>query len=184
VIERLEDLVANGRKLPLTDSVIIDQARALEWIDQLRVTIPEEIKSARRVTNEVERLLEQAREESEQILARAQEQATYLIEERELTRQAEELSHEIVRQAQAEADEIRRGADDYASDVLVDLESEVMRTLKTIKRGLELLEDRRSAAAATADGPADAAVEPPEAPDEEQGETDEYEPDSEEALGS
>jgi vacuolar-type H+-ATPase subunit H len=140
--------VANGRKLPLTNSVIIDQADALEWIDQLRVTIPEEIKSARRVTNEVERLLEQAREEAEQILARAQEQATYLIEERELTRQAEELSREILRQAALEADAIRSGADDYASEVLVGLESEVMRTLKTIKRGLELLEDRRSSAAA------------------------------------
>lgn len=150
MIERLEALVANGRKLPLTNSVIVDQAEALEWIDQLRVTIPEEIKSARRVTNEVERLLEQAREEAEQILARAQEQATYLIEERELTRQAEELSHEIVRQAQLESDEIRRGADDYASEVLVGLEAQVMRTLKTIKSGLELLDDRRSAAAAAA----------------------------------
>ena len=96
--------MANGRRLPFSNSVIIDQADALEWIDQLRVTIPEEIKSARRVTNEVERLLEQAREEAEQILARAQEQATYLIEERELTRQAEELSHEIIRQARLEGD--------------------------------------------------------------------------------
>ena len=169
MIERLEALVANGRRLPLTNSVIIDQADALEWIDQLRVTIPEEIKSARRVTNEVERLLEQAREEAEQILARAQEQATYLIEERELTRQAEELSHEIVRQAQLEADEIRHGADDYASEVLVGLESEVMRTLKTIKRGLELLDDRRAAAVAAA-----AAAAPTEVDNDGQGDLNEY----------
>lgn len=161
--------MANGRKLPLTNSVIINQADALEWIDQLRVTIPEEIKSARRVTNEVERLLEGAREEAEQILARAQEQATYLIEERELTRQAEELSHEIVRQAQAEADEIRHGADDYASEVLVGLESEVTRTLKTIKHGLDLLDDRRSVALA---GEAEAA--PADAENDGQGDLDEY----------
>jgi vacuolar-type H+-ATPase subunit H len=169
LIERLEALVANGRRLPLTNSVIIDQADALEWIDQLRVTIPEEIKSARRVTNEVERLLEQAREEAEQILARAQEQATYLIEERELTRQAEELSHEIIRQAQLESDEIRRGADDYASEVLVGLESEVMRTLKTIKRGLELLDDRRAAAMAAAVEAEPEVVEP-----DDQGDLNEY----------
>ena len=161
--------MANGRKLPFSDSVIIDQAEALEWIDQLRVTIPEEIKSARRVTNEVERLLEQAREEAEQILARAQEQATYLIEERELTRQAEELSHEIVRQAQVEGDGIRRGADDYASEVLVGLETEVMRTLKTIKRGLELLDDRRSAAAAAAAAASAAVMD-----NDGQGDLDEY----------
>jgi hypothetical protein len=165
--------VANGRRLPFSDSVIVSQADALEWIDQLRVTIPEEIKSARRVTNEVERLLEQAREEAEQILARAQEQATYLIEERELTRQAEELSHEIVRQAQVEADAIRRGADDYASEVLIGLETEVMRTLKTIKRGLELLDDRRSAAVEAASDAAAEAV-TVDVEDDAQGDLDEY----------
>jgi vacuolar-type H+-ATPase subunit H len=161
--------VANGRRLPFSENVIVNQADALEWIDQLRVTIPEEIKSARRVTNEVERLLEQAREEAEQILARAQEQATYLIEERELTRQAEELSHEILRQAQLEVDEVRRGADDYASEVLVGLETEVMRTLKTIKRGLELLDDRRSAAAAAASVASTAVMD-----NDGQGDLDEY----------
>jgi len=168
LVERLEALVANGRRLPFSENVIVNQDDALEYIDQLRVTIPEEVKSARRVTNEVERLLEQAREEAEQILARAQEQATYLIEERELTRQAEELSHEIIRQAQLEAEEVKRGADDYASEVLVGLESEVMRTLKTIKRGLELLDDRRAAAAAAA-AAASAALD-----NDGQGELDEY----------
>jgi vacuolar-type H+-ATPase subunit H len=178
LIERLEALVANGRRLPFSDNVIVNQADALEWIDQLRVTIPEEIKSARRVTNEVERLLEQAREEAEQILARAQEQATYLIEERELTRQAEELSHEIVRQAQVEGDEIRRGADDYAADVLVGLETQVMRTLKTIKGGLDLLDDRRATAAAAASAASAAVME-----GDGQQELDEYdESDAEEPV--
>jgi cell division septum initiation protein DivIVA len=168
LVERLEALVANGRRLPFSENVIINQDDALEYIDQLRVTIPEEVKSARRVTNEVERLLEQAREEAEQILARAQEQATYLIEERELTRQAEELSHEIIRQARLEAEEVKRGADDYASEVLVGLESEVMRNLKTIKRGLELLDDRLSPPAAAA-AAASAALD-----NDGQGELDEY----------
>jgi cell division septum initiation protein DivIVA len=170
LIERLEALVANGRKVPFSGSVLVDQSEALEWIDQLRVTIPEEIKSARRVTNEVERLLEQAREEAEQILARAQEQATYLIEERELTRQADELSQEIVHQAEVEAAEIRRGADDYASEVLGGLEIDVMRTLKTIQRGLELLEGRRAIAAESAG-------------DDGQGDLDEYdEADAEQSV--
>lgn len=124
--------------------MIVDQAEALEYIDQLRVTIPEEIKSARRVNAEVERLLEQARAEAEQILARAQEQATYLIEERELTRQAEEISQEMIRQAESDSAEIMRGADNYSAEVLSGLESEVMRTLKTIRRGLEVLDERRA----------------------------------------
>jgi F0F1-type ATP synthase membrane subunit b/b' len=174
LVEKLEEKIASGRKLPLTGSVIVDQSDALDLIDQLRVTIPEEIRNAKRVNAEVERLLEQAREEAEQILARAQEQATYLIEERELTRQAEEMSDEIVRQAHAEGQEIRRGADDYAAEVLVALEAEVMRTLKTIRHGLELLDERRVGA------------EVPAGEDEQdgQGDLDEYDeqPDEEEPV--
>ena len=92
--------VANGRKLPFTSSVIIDQADALDLDRPAAGDDPrgDQVRQARQ--HEVDRLLEQAREEAEQILARAQEQATYLIEERELTRQAEEMSQEIVRQAQ------------------------------------------------------------------------------------
>ncbi len=128
----------------------MDQDQALDLIDQLRHAIPEEVKSAKRINSEGERLLEQAREEAEEILARAQEQAAYLIEERELTRAAQEQSREIIHQAQAEGDEIRKGADDYAAEVLVALEGEMMRYLKSVKRGLEMLDERRAAADAAA----------------------------------
>jgi hypothetical protein len=62
-----------------------------------------------------------------------------------LTRQAEEMSLEIIHQAQAEGDEIRRGADDYATEVLFNLESDLMRTLKSVKLGLDLLNGKRPA---------------------------------------
>ena len=74
-----------------------------------------------------------------------------------------------MRQAQIEGDEIRRGADDYASEVLVGIETEVMKTLRTIKKGLELLEDRRSAAAAAAAAASSAVME-----DDGQGDVDAY----------
>ncbi|HEX7612841.1 MAG TPA: hypothetical protein VF371_08705, partial [Candidatus Limnocylindrales bacterium] len=72
-------------------------------------------------------------------------------------------------QVEVEADEIRRGADDYATEVLVGLESEVMRTLKTIKRGLELLDDRRVAASSAAAAAATEAM-----GNDGQGDPDEY----------
>jgi Asp-tRNA(Asn)/Glu-tRNA(Gln) amidotransferase A subunit family amidase len=151
LVERLEELLAEGRRVPLTSRVMIDQNYALDLIDQLRMTIPEEVQAARRVNAEIDRLLEQAREEAEHILARAQEQ--------ELTRQAEEMSLEIVRQARAEGETVKQGADDYAIEVLSKLEVEVIRTLKSIRIGLEILEERRDASAAAAEGDADTPVE-------------------------
>ena len=135
-------MISTGRSMPLTSNVIIDQARALDLIDQLRVAVPEEVRQAKRINEETERIVGRAHEESERILARAQEQAAFLIEERELTRAAEIRSKEIIAQGEHDADEIRRGADEYAQSVLVHLEGECIKALQSIKRGLALLDDR------------------------------------------
>ncbi len=141
-MERLEALIANGRRMPLTNNVIVDQAAALDLIDQLRVAVPEEVRQAKRVNEETTRIVERAQEEAERILARAQEQAAFLIEERELTRAAEMRSQEIVDQGRSEADEIRRGADAYAASVLIKLEGECVKALQSIKRGIAMLDER------------------------------------------
>ena len=142
LIEQLERLISSGRNMPLTSNVIIDQARALDLLDQLRVAVPEEVRQAKRINDETERIVERAQEEAERILARAQEQAAFLIEERELTRAAELRSKEIIADGQREADEIRRGADEYAASVLVRLEGTLIKELQSIKRGLAMLDDR------------------------------------------
>src|SRR3954464_7268582 len=142
LIEQLERLISSGRTLPLTSNVIIDQARALDLMDQLRVAVPEEVRQAKRINEETERIVERAQEEAERILARAQEQAAFLIEERELTRAAELKSKEIIADGQREADEIRRGADEYAASVLVKLEGVLIRELQSIKHGLAMLDER------------------------------------------
>ena len=138
-VERLEGMLANGRKLPLTSSVVVDQAAALELIDELRHAIPEEVQSARRVNAEGERILERANQEAERIIARAHDQAAYLIDEQGLTEAAEAESRRIVAEAEEDGEATRRGADEYAADVLLRLEAEVSRVLGTIERGIDAL---------------------------------------------
>jgi len=135
LVERLNALLENGRKLPLSNNVVVDQAAALDLVEQLRLAVPEEVKQ----------------EEADRVVARAQEQAAFLIEERELTRAAEQRSAQIVADGHAQADEIRRGADEYAAGVLIRLEGEVVKVLQSIKHGLALLDDRAPVPTMTAD---------------------------------
>ena len=144
-MERLESIIANGKKLPLTNNTVVDQVAALDLIDQLRVAVPEEVRAAKRINSEGERIIEKAQEEAERIIARAQEQAAFLIDERGLTQVAEDESRRIVAEAQADGDDVRRGADEYAASVLIGLEGDVVRTLQSIKKGIELLDVRRAA---------------------------------------
>jgi hypothetical protein len=150
-VERLEAMIANGRKLPLTSNVVVDQAAALDLIDELRHAVPEEVQSARRINAEGERILERAQQESERIVAKAQEQAAYLIDERGLAEAAEAEGRRIVADALAESDDVRRGSDEYAADVLVHLEGEVVKALQSIRRGIELLDERRAPVGEAAD---------------------------------
>ena len=143
LVERLESLIANGKKLPLTNNVVIDQAVALDLVDQLRVAVPEEVRQAKRINQESDRILDKAQEEADRIVARAQEHAAFLIEERELTRAAEIRSQEIIAEGRAQAEEIRRGADAYAASVLVKLEGECVKALQSIKRGIAMLDERK-----------------------------------------
>ena len=124
--------------------MVLDQNAALGLIDELRVAVPEEVRAAKRINAEGERIIEKAQDEAERIVAKAQEQAAFLIDERGLTQAAEALSRQIEADAHAGADEIRRGADEYAVSVLVGLEGDVVKTLQSIKKGIALLDERRA----------------------------------------
>ncbi len=134
--------MAAGKKLPLTNNVVVDQAGVLELIDQLRVSVPDEVRQAKRITDEAQRIGERAHDEADQVIARAQEQAAQLLDERELVKMAQQRATELIEQAQAEAAEVRRGADEYAAGVLIRLEGECIKALTSIKRGLDMLDDR------------------------------------------
>ncbi|HEY4754074.1 MAG TPA: hypothetical protein VIH37_12365 [Candidatus Limnocylindrales bacterium] len=131
--------------MPLTKNAIVDREQALNLIDELRLAVPEEVRAAKRINQEGERIIEKAQEEAERIVARAQEQAAFLIGERGLTDAAEAESQRIIAEAELDGDDVRRGADEYASGVLAALEEEVTRTLRGIERGIEMLDERRAA---------------------------------------
>ena len=133
----------------------MDRDAALNLIDELRVAVPEEIRAAKRINSEGERIIEKAQEEAERIVARAQEQAAFLIGERGLTEAAETESLRLIAEAEDEAGQVRDGADEYGAGVLAALASEVTRTLRGIERGAAMLEERRLAYAVPEPPPAE-----------------------------
>jgi hypothetical protein len=144
LVERLESLLINARKVPMTNQIIVEQAHALDLLEQLRTSIPEEIRQARRTNQETDRVLANARDEADHIIAAAQEQAALLLQDNELIRRAAQESAVITERARAQADETMRGADRYAADVLRRLESDLETTLSTVRRYMAILQERLS----------------------------------------
>ena len=124
LIDKLDDLVHNARPVPLTDQVSVDNEEIYDLLDQMRATIPEEIKQARWIVKERQEMLEEAKREAERVdQAKAREQQARLVADEEVTKQAERAADEIVEDAQAREREIRLGAEDYADEILGTLEA-------------------------------------------------------------
>src|SRR2546430_10229850 len=75
LIDKLDDLVHNAKAVPLTDQVRIDREEIYDILDQMRATIPEEIKQARWIVKERQEMLAEAKREGDRILGEAREQA-------------------------------------------------------------------------------------------------------------
>jgi len=142
LIDKLDDLVHNARTVPLTDSVMVDREEIYDLLDQMRSTIPEEIKQARWIVKERQEMLAEAKQESERVLQEAQERAEQLASEVEVVRLADRQAAQILEEARERERDIRLGAEDYADEVLGNLEVNLDKFLAAVRRGRERLQGR------------------------------------------
>ena len=70
LVDRLEELFNERRSIPFTHNVIVDEDRMLDIIDQMRISIPEEIKKAQQLLAQRDRILAQAQEEAAEVRPR------------------------------------------------------------------------------------------------------------------
>ena len=88
LIDKLDDLVHNAKSVPMTDQVRVDKEEIYDILDQMRATIPEEIKQARWIVKERQEMLAEAKKEAERVVKEAQERQERLVGEEEVTKQA------------------------------------------------------------------------------------------------
>ena len=142
LIDKLDDIIHNARSVPLTDSVMIDREEIYDILDQMRSTIPEEIKQARWIVKERQEMLAEAKQEAERLLTEAQERADRLASETEVVHLAERNAQQIMEDARERERETRLGAEDYADEVLGNLEMNLEKFIGAVRRGRERLQGR------------------------------------------
>jgi hypothetical protein len=158
LVDRLENLIASSRRMPLVSQIIVKEADILNIIDQLRTTIPDEIKQARRIIQDKERILAQAQAEANALLARARDESEQAVNREGLLKAAESRSQELVRRAEEETAVLRAEADGYVvetlralRDHLNSIETDIGRSILSIEKGLATLEGEAASAEEDAD---------------------------------
>ncbi len=139
LVDQMEKLVNDGWRVPLSAKTAIDENAFFELIDKMRVSIPQEIKRANELLQEREKVLAAASEEADQIIEGAREQAARLVDENEISAAARAEAEGIKAQARRESADILKGADEYATGILGELESNLSALLQTTANGLAKL---------------------------------------------
>jgi hypothetical protein len=164
LIDRLEEMVRDARKLPVGGGAVISRQRLLDLIDRMRVSVPREIYDARDLIERQDEVLRTAHEDAEMLLAEARVQVEEKLKETAIVKAAEEKAREVAIDAQKRAQDLLRSAEEqararlddayetskaqmreadvYALQVLRKLEEDLEGFLSTARRGAETLEQR------------------------------------------
>lgn len=142
LLEYLQDIVENSAKVPISGKAMVDKKEMLDVIDQIINYLPDELKKARWILNERDRILSDAKKEYESIKKETMETMRANVENHDFVKEAKMRADEILNNAKREAKAIRVGSRDYSNDVLSQLDKEIedkkAELIKSLQASFEL----------------------------------------------
>lgn len=133
MLDRLEDIIENSHSMPLVGKAMIDKDELLDIIQELRLKMPDDLKQAKWIKGERQRILLEAQKEATAIIKSAEDKIISMINENEITKKANEAAEEIIKNANARAREIRNSTRQYIEEALSESEVILERTLSTLR---------------------------------------------------
>jgi len=139
-VDRLENIVRESRTLPLSRKLLLDEEKLIDIIDQMRVSVPDIVKQAQKVTAERDRQLAQAQEEAERIKQLAKAESQMILEKDQITKDAHARAKAIVDDAYRQSAKIYADADKYVIDKFSLMERHLLSIVKQVRNGIQVLQ--------------------------------------------
>ncbi len=141
VLEKLEGYVQEGTWLP-AGYRILSEERLIEFIEKIRSSLPEEVGRAKIIAKDQERMIRAAQEKAQAIVTEATSKHQELVDDHEIVDRARTTAEVILREAEERARKVREGADQYAMQLLGELEARLSGALGSVRKGREALAPR------------------------------------------
>jgi cell division septum initiation protein DivIVA len=150
IIDKLEELLEQGRPVPLSQFRVINAEEFAQLLEHLRINLPSSIRESERLLAERDRLLAQAESHAEELVATAEAQARELLSDNALIEAANNEAERIIYESKLMAQQRTHEADAYATDVLEQLADRLGVISQQVENGLRMM---RAASASSAEGP-------------------------------
>lgn len=137
LIDALEDLIDRGARIPVTGKCLLDKDELLDIIQEIRLKLPDDLKQAKWVKEERQRILSEAQKEANQTLKSAEDKIISMINENEITKKAYEKANEIEALSQKRAKELKLATNLYIEEKISDVEKLMENTLAELRTNRE-----------------------------------------------
>ena len=143
-LDELENFLDSCKRQKLSgNNIIVNKEQIDEYISELRMKTPAEIKKYQKIINNREAILNAAQQDAERMLEEAKRETSELVAEHEIMQQAYVQAQELVDDASAQAQEIldnavndandiRMGAMQYTDDILAQLQNIITHTMDNV----------------------------------------------------
>src|SRR5687767_8095977 len=115
LIDTLEELVIQARRLPVGGNLVVDRKRMLDLIDQLRLAVPVDLREAAQVLEARDQIIEESHRVARIQLENAEAERARLVDESAIVREAHERGQHMLRESEARARETIADADATAA---------------------------------------------------------------------
>ena len=132
LLERLEEILEAGTKVPFSSKVMVDVEELREVLEDIRLKLPDELKQAKWVKEERQRIMSDAESQAENLMKEAENKIISMVDEHVITKQALDQKEEILESAKKLSQEIRNGTKEYADSVLGKVEEVLRETMQIV----------------------------------------------------
>lgn len=139
MLEELETLMESSKRVPMTTKRMVEEDEMMRIIDSIQESLPLELEESRRIVAEKEAVIADAKKQAETLIAQAKEYIAKLTAESEIVKAAQEQANEIIANANKSSEELRNSSVQYGADVLKYVESNLEKTLDSIRQNRESL---------------------------------------------
>ena len=115
ILDIVDDLVVHlheAKAMPLSSNALVDREMILTYLEQLRASLPDELRAARWMVREREAFIAKTNEKAREIVDKARAEADELVSDSNIVAEAVEEANILVRRAEGEARKLRLETED------------------------------------------------------------------------
>lgn len=144
LIAGIEEELEAAWQLPMSGGkVLVDTKNIMKMINEVKENLPMEIVQAKKIVQDRSEIIDRARAEAETIMKTSEEKVKQLINQNEIVKASKAQAKAIINEATDQAKSLKKSSDEYAVNIMKDLDDAVTNSLAEIRKVRSMLQNKK-----------------------------------------